>query len=112
MIDEGEDQGINLDLGSNLPVEGPKTKAKKKPVGMPETVKIILEENDDIPPTGLFIGHNGDSFLIQPGVPVDVPARVLNVLDSAVMSSPIIDPNTLSVTGYREKMRYPYRYVK
>lgn len=112
MSEEGEDQGLDLDLGSNLEPQGRQTKSKKKPVGMGETVKIILEENDDIPPTGLFVSHNGNPYLIQAGVPVDVPSKILGILDAAVLSSPVIDPTTLSVTGYRERMRFPYRYVK
>ena len=85
---------------------------KKPPVGMPDTVKIILEESEHIPPTGLFLGHNGDSFILMPGVPANIPRKLLTVLDDAVMSSPITEPGTQNVIGYRDRMKYPYRLVK
>jgi hypothetical protein len=74
-----------------------------------KTRRIMLEESDDIPPTGQYIGHNGNGYLLKPGVWVDVPLPLLEVLDHAVMSTPQIDPNTRRVVGYREKLRYPYR---
>ena len=93
------------ELGNNLDVKI--QKVRQPPSSKPETVKIILEENDDIPPTGLFVGHNGKSFLIRAGEPVDVPRYLLEILDNAVMSSPQVDPSTKQVIGYRERMRYP-----
>lgn len=104
-----------IDLGSNIGdapaavVKKKKPAAKKAAVGMPSTIKIILEENDDIPPTGLFVGHNGRGYLIRAGEPVDVPVHVIGILDAAVMSTPTVDPTTQQVIGYRERMRYPYR---
>lgn len=97
------------ELGTNIEPEIRVRKAR--PQGLPETVKIILEENDDIPPTGLFIGVNGKGYLIRAGEPVDVPRHVLEVLDNAVMSSPSVDPATRQVIGHRDRMRYPYRVV-
>jgi hypothetical protein len=58
---------------------------------MPETVKILLEENDNIPPTGQFFGINGKGYLHPPGEEVNVPKAVVEVLDHAVMSTPVID---------------------
>jgi hypothetical protein len=97
------------DLGSNLTAETPKV--VRKPVGAPATVKIMVEENDDIPPTGLFVGLNGRGYLIRPGEEVEVPAGVVEVLTNAVMSVPQVDPQTRQVVGYRERMRYPFRRV-
>jgi hypothetical protein len=82
-----------------------------KGVGMPNATWVVLDDNDDIPPTGLFVGHNGTGFLIQTGIPVCVPNHVLGVLDDAIMAAPVIDPTSRQITGYRERPRYTYRKV-
>jgi hypothetical protein len=100
-------------LGSNL---GPAPETESKTVaakGMTpeERTWIILEENDEIPPTGQFIGHNGDGFLLKPGEAAHVPNKILEILDHAVTSTPVVDPTTKRVIGHRDKMRFPYRRV-
>lgn len=92
----------------NIPQE---IKIRKSKTLAKDTLRIVVEENDDIPPTGLFLGHNGRGYLIRPGEPVDVPRHIVEILDHAVMSSPQIDPSTKQVIGYRERMKYPYRVV-
>lgn len=93
------------------------TKATSAKVRAPKTVKatdkvkIILEENEDIPPTGLFLGLNGVGYIIRPGEEVEVPLGIKEILDHAVMSAPQMDPSTKQIIGYRERMRYPYRLV-
>ena len=87
-----------------------KTKAAAKKLGV-EYVTIVLEDAADIPPTGLFIGHNGNSFMIMPGEEVDVPDFLLGVLDDAVMSSPQVDSKSQKILGYRSRMRFPYRRI-
>lgn len=87
--------------------ETPKQVALKKP----NTKRIVLEENDNIPPTGLFVGDNGRGYLIRPGEEVDVPPGVLEILSNAITSVPTIDPQSLQVIGYRSKMMYPFRIV-
>lgn len=82
--------------------------AKKKGF---EYITIVLEEVPDIPPTGLFLSHNGNAYMISPGEPVDVPDFVLEILDHATMSAPLVDRTTQKVLGYRDRMRYPYRRV-
>lgn len=104
-------------LGSNLdPLDhdedGKKGGSKKKKAeGMPKRVWIHLEENDDIPPTGLYIGHNGTGYLLKAGEPVSVPSFLLGVLDAAITTGAVTDPTTRQVIGYRDRMRFPYRRV-
>lgn len=83
-------------------------KAELKKLGI-ETTDIVLEENADIPPTGLFVGHNGRGYMIVPGERVTVPNFLLGVLDDAIMSAPVVDSKTTKVVGYRNRSRYPYR---
>ena len=84
---------------------------KKSATGLPKTTRIILEENDLIPPTGLYVGDNGRGYLIRPGEEVDVPFGVLDILKSAIMSVPQVDPQTLQVIGYRDKPMYSFRVI-
>lgn len=99
-------------LGSNLgPAPSSKPVAKKAAKGMPERVWILLEDNDDIPPTGLYLGHNGTGYLLIPGEPVPVPDFILEILDHAVVTTPVTDPKTKRVVGHRDRMRFPYRRV-
>ena len=100
-------------LGSNLgPAPGSEAaKIPAKGITPAERTWIILEENDEIPPTGQFIGHNGDGYLLKPGEPAHVPNCILEILDHAVASVPVVDPQTKKVVGHRDKMRFPYRRV-
>lgn len=93
-------------LGSNIPDETP-----IKAVGLPGYKRIILEENDEIPPTGLFIGLNGKGYVLRPGEPCNVPDGVIGILKDAITAQPVTDPQTRRVGGYRNKMRFPFRYV-
>lgn len=107
VTDEFDDMESNLDASDQ-----PKAKVRKaKTVKSDDSVTIVLEENDSIPPTGLFLGHNGRGYLIRPGEEVNIPVGVKEILDHAVMSTPQIDPATKQVVGYRDRMRYPYRLV-
>ena len=75
-------------------------------------VKIILDENDEIPPTGLFVNINDDSFVIVAGEEVEVPDFLVSHLDNCVKSMPVIDPNTRQVLSYRDRARFTYRVVR
>lgn len=88
--------------------------AKQKAIGLPdgeEKVWIVLEESEDIPPTGLPLAHNGIACIVKPGEPVAVPQKYLNILDDAVMSKPLLESGTGRVIGHRDRMRFPYRRV-
>lgn len=106
----------DAELGSNLDPEPIKRKGRPRQMkvsdGTTGRVRIILEDNDAIPPTGLFLAHNGRTFLIRPGEEVNVPAYIVEILDHAVMSIPIVDQESGQVTGYRDRMRYPYRVIR
>lgn len=109
----------DIELGSNLePRPAPKKRSvpKKKPeakkaAGMPDRTWIVLEDNDDIPPTGLPVSHNGNAYIIMPGEPVHVPNHILEILDHAVTSGPIVDRHSKRVVGYRDRLQFPYRKV-
>ena len=88
-----------LKQGKNM---GPKALAKT-------TRRIMLEDNEDIPPPGLYVGINGWGYLIKPGVVIDCPKAVIEVLDHAVISIPVLDPETKKIVGYRERLRFGYR---
>lgn len=100
---------MTIELGSNTELDTKTKAAAAKPKA--KTVRIILEENDNIPPTGLFVGENGRGYLIRPGEEVELPLGVLEILTNAVVSVPTIDPQSLQVIGYRDKMMYPHRII-
>ena len=77
----------------------------------PKRVKIILDENDAIPPGGQFFGVNGTGYQIQPGKEVEIPEFLLGVIDNAVTTKPILNDDG-QVVGYRDVPRFPYRIVK
>lgn len=103
-------------LGDNLTLQDGKLplNPNKPPPAMLKGVKkirIILEDNENIPPTGLFIGWNGKTYMLKTGVEVDVPMPLIEILNNAVVSVPIVNPDTLQVMGSRNRMRFPYRLV-
>jgi hypothetical protein len=77
----------------------------------PGTIRIILEDNDDIPPNGLFIGLNGRGYILKTGVPADVPLAIKEILDNAVQLMPIMDPQDQTIIDYRPRLHYSYRTV-
>lgn len=99
--------GTNLETGDSAEI----TVQRRRKSAAPDTVAIIIEENEDIPPTGLFVGVNGRGYLIKPGEKVNVPRAVVEVLEHAMMSVPQVDPQTRQVVGYRDRLRYPYRLI-
>jgi hypothetical protein len=75
-------------------------------------VWIMLTDSDQIPPTGQFIGHNGDGFMLRPNVPAHVPIELLDILNVAVWDAPIVDQITKQITGYTPRLRFPYQVVR
>ena len=103
------------ELESNL-IEAPEPAKAFKKKAVPDviaknTIRILLEESDDIPPTGLFLGHNGNTYMIRPGMEVDIPLFLKEVLDHAVITVPQIDPVTKGIVGWRSRQKYAYRVV-
>lgn len=72
-------------------------------------VRIVLEDNSEIPPTGQFFSVNGRSYILRSNEEAEVPVELLSVLNDAVMEMPIVQND--QVTGYRKRMRFPYRVI-
>jgi hypothetical protein len=48
---------------------------------------------------------------LRPGEEASVPVELLSVLNDAIVDSPVIDPITSQVLGYKQRLRYPYRIL-
>lgn len=72
-------------------------------------VRIVLEDNAEIPPSGQFFSVNGRSYVLRPNEEAEVPVEMLSALNDAVMEVPIVVND--QVTGYRKRMRFPYRVI-
>ena len=104
--------GDNLSVQNGLPP--PRNPNAPRPAMLKgfKRTRIILEENDNIPPTGLFVGFNGNTYMIMAGIEVDVPDPLIEILDNAVQMIAIVNPQTKQVIGHRQRMRFPYRLVQ
>jgi hypothetical protein len=78
---------------------------------VPKRVRILLEENDNIPPTGQYFGINGKGYMLRPGEETEVPVELLGVLNDAVQEVPVVNPQTQQVESFRKKLRFPYRVL-
>lgn len=76
-----------------------------------DRVRIVLEKNDDVGPTGQFIQVNGRGYMLRANLAADVPLEVVEVLNNAVMATPDVDPLTLQVVGFSPRLRFPYRIL-
>jgi hypothetical protein len=74
--------------------------------------RIILDENDAIPPTGQFFGDNGVGYILRPGEEALVPPGIVEILENATTAAPVLDPSTLEVVSYRQKRMYPFTVLK
>lgn len=84
-----------------------------KAVGIPKQrlVRIVLDDNEDIPPTGQSVALNGKAYMIVPGHEVDVPPGVVEILRNAIMTVPIQDPATRKIIGYKNRPRFPFHVI-
>lgn len=96
-------------IASNLVADD--TPAAPLPDATERRVRIILEENDQIPPSGQFFGVQGKGYVLRPGEVADVPLSIIGILNTAVASSPVLDSATSRVIGYRDRLRFPYRVI-
>lgn len=74
-------------------------------------VWIVLEDNDQIPPGGQFFSADGRGYLLQPGIEAEVPLCIISILDTAITDIPIVNQASGRVTGYKKRLRFPYRVV-
>ena len=109
--DDNEEAG-SLAAGAEEQEAVTRKTRKPKTVSAPKLVKVVLQDSPEIPPTGLFIGHNGTGYILKAGVPAMVPEFLLEILDNAVMSVPVMDPDSLQVVDYRNRLRYPYQVMR
>jgi len=99
---------------SKADVSKPSHKAKAKPAAKKDEVKrtwIILQKNDEIPPSGLYIGLNGTGYKLLAGKKANVPDFLLDVLDNAVIKKPVMDDDG-RIAGYEDSPRFPYQVVR
>ena len=80
---------------------------------MPEgRIWIVLQESAHIQRgQGQFFGINGAGFLLKPGKKAYVPKGIVDILENAVEDIPDVDPDTLQVVGWRQRLRFPYSIV-
>ena len=95
-------------------VSKPSHKAKPKPAAKKDDVErtlVVLQKNDEIPPSGLFIGHNGVGYKLMAGKKANVPNFLLDILDNAVVKKPMMDDDG-RIAGYEDSPRFPYQVVR
>lgn len=74
--------------------------------------RIVLDENELIPPTGQFFGDNGVGYILRPGEEALVPPGIIEILENATTAVAVKDPTTLEVVGYRQKRMYPFTILQ
>ena len=77
-----------------------------------DRIWIILDDNDEIPPGGQFVGANGVGYTLMPGVEAHVPRVICEVLDRAIKSVPVQDPRTKQIVGWKDRKRFPYTILQ
>src|SRR5271166_2734932 len=96
--------------------EAPKVRPNSTTEGMraynEDRVRIILEEQRGIPPTGQYFGLQGIGYILKPGVLADVPVGIVDILNHAIEAEPVVDDETQKVVRFRNKLRLPYRVLR
>ena len=106
--------GGKVEAEAPTEAEAPKAAAPKKAAPKKDEVKrtwIVLQKNDEIPPSGLYIGHNGVGYNLKSGKKAHVPDFLLDVLDNAVVKKPIMGDDG-RITGYEDSPRFAYQVVR
>ena len=98
-------------LGENMSKEEENTGGVFETKAKVKRIRIVLDDNDDIPPTGHPVSVNGRLYILKPNEEMDVPVEVAHVLDLAVMSVPVYGENQ-KVVGFRDRPRLPYRVIR
>jgi hypothetical protein len=109
----------NIDDGVMLPevkmeaavVREAPVREQAKAVVKERRVRIVLEDNDQVPPTGQYFGINGVGYMLKSNMEALVPLGLIDVLNNAVVDRPVIDADTKQVVGWRKQLRFPYRVV-
>lgn len=91
------------------PTTKPAAKKTRDASGV-KRVTIVLAKHPDIPPTGLFLGHNGTGYKLIPGKEASIPEFLLDILDNAVESRPVVEDG--QIVGYEDAPRFSYREVR
>jgi hypothetical protein len=100
--------------GAGVVVDTPPVSARDKPNVLKQyanRVWLVLEDSDNIPPTGQFFGHNGVGFMLKAAEPAEVPVEIVDILNNAIYHAPVVDPQTQQIISYRPRLRFPYRLV-
>jgi hypothetical protein len=72
--------------------------------------RIVIHQNPKIPKEGIFLGLNGIQFQIKPGVEIDIPRPVRQMLDTMIETETIqLEDNK---TETRDIPRYTYTVIK
>lgn len=84
--------------------EAPKEAAK--PVAKNTTRITISEDPTNNQP--VYVGHNGKSYRIRRGEPVDIPTELVEVLRNAVQQVPKLDRDG-RIEGWKAVQAYPFQ---
>lgn len=72
--------------------------------------RIVIHEGASIPKEGVFIGLNGYAFLAKPGMEIDLPRPVRQMLDTRIETMTFYDDNGKEHT--KDIKRIAYTLVK